>query len=216
MFKKNTKIGILVGLSREKESIPKHKNIIIESGYSFKAYSATKKLIKQDVDLIVNFGFAGALTNDLKNCDILIPKDICNENFRFKKNSNFLSVYFKKKFDEKVKTDNLLTSKKILKKVSKDKKVSAVDMEAYYAQKAALEGKVPFVSIKVIFDDSDNPIPEFIIKSLNSDGNVSYVRLFLELVARPSDFFKLIKINKLYSKSIKKLEKVAKKVFLNN
>ena len=216
MFKKNTKIGILVGLNREKESIPKHKNIIIESGYSFKAYSATKKLIKQDVDLIVNFGFAGALTNNLKNCDILIPKYICNENFKFKKNSNFLSVYFKKKFDEKVKTDNLLTSKKILKKVSKDKKVSAVDMEAYYAQKAALEGKVPFVSIKVIFDDSDNPIPEFIIKSINSDGNVSYVRLFLELVARPSDFFKLIKINKLYSKSIKKLEKVAKKVFLNN
>ena len=216
MFKKNTKIGILVGLSREKESIPKHKNIIIESGYSFKAYSATKKLIKQNVDLIVNFGFAGALTNNLKNCDILIPKDICNENFRFKKNSNFLSVYFKKKFDEKVKTGSLLTSKKILKKVSKDKKVSAVDMEAYYAQKAALEEKVPFVSIKVIFDDSDNPIPEFIIKSLNSDGNVSYVRLFFELVARPSDFFKLIKINKLYSKSIIKLKKVAKKVFLNN
>ena len=216
MFKKNTKIGILVGLNREKETIPKHKNIIIESGYSFKAYSATKKLIKQDVDLIVNFGFAGALTNNLKNCDILIPKDICNENFRFKKSSNFLSVYFKKKIDEKVKTDNLLTSKKILKKVSKDKKVSAVDMEAYYAQKAALEGKVPFISIKVIFDDSDNPIPEFIIKSLNSNGDVNYVRLFLELVARPSDFFKLIKINKLYSKSIKKLEKVAKKVFLNN
>ena len=56
----------------------------------------------------------------------------------------------------------------------------------------------------------------FIIKSLNSDGNVSYVRLFFELVARPSDFFKLIKISKLYSKSIIKLEKVAKKVFLNN
>ena len=48
-----------------------------------------------------------------------------------------------KKFDEKVKTDSLLTSKKILKKISEDKRVSAVDMEAYYAQKAALEEKVP-------------------------------------------------------------------------
>ena len=86
-------------------------------------------------------------------------------------------------------------------------------MEAYYAQKAALEEKVPFISIKVIFDDSDNPIPEFIIKSLDSDGNVSYIRLFFELVARPSDFFELIKINKLYNKSIIKLEKVAKKGF---
>ena len=191
MFKKNTKIGILVGLNREKKSYLNIRNIIIESGYSFKAYLATKKLIKQNVDLIVNFGFAGALTNNLKNCDILIPKDICNENFRFKKNSNFLSVYFKKKIDEKVKTDSLLTSKKILKKLSKDKRVSAVDMEAYYAQKAALEEKVPFISIKVIFDDSDNPIPEFIIKSLNSDGNVNYARLFFELVARPSDFFEI-------------------------
>ena len=216
MFKKNTKIGILVGLNREKKSIPKRKNIIVEIGYSLKAYPATKRLIKQNVDLIVNFGFAGALTNNLKNCDILIPKDICNENFRFKKNSNFLSVYFKKKIDEKVKTDSLLTSKKILKKISKDKKVSAVDMEAFNAQKAALEGKIPFISIKVIFDDRDNPIPEFIIKSLNSDGNISYVRLFLKLLAKPSDFFKLVKINKLYSKSIIKLEEVAKKVFLNN
>jgi hypothetical protein len=216
VFKKNTKIGILVGLNREKKSIPKHKNIIVESGYSLKAFSATKKLIKQNVDLIVNFGFAGALKNNLKNCDILIPKDICNENFRFKKNSNFLSGYFKKKIDEKVKTYSLLTSKKVLKKVSKDKNVSAVDMEAYYAQKAALEGKVPFISIKVIFDDIDNPIPEFIIKSLNSDGNIIYFRLFLELLARPSDFSKLIKINKLYSKSIIKLEKVAKKFFLDN
>ena len=216
MFRKNTKIGILVGLNREKESIPKHKNIIIESGYSFKAYSATKKLIKQDVDLIVNFGFAGALTNNLKNCDILIPKDICNENFRFRKNSNFLSVYFKKKIDEKVKTDSLLTSKTILKKLSKEKKVNAVDMEAYYAQKAALEGKVPFVSIKVIFDDNDNPIPEFIIRSLDSEGNVNYAQLFLELLARPFDFVKLIRINKLYRKSIIKLEKVAKKIVLNN
>ena len=216
MFKEKTKIGILVGLNREKKSIPKHRNIIVESGYSLKAYPATKKLIKQNVDLIVNFGFAGALTNNLKNCDILIPKDICNENFRLKKNSNFLSVYFRKKFDEKVKTDSLLTSKKILKNVSIDKKVSAVDMEAYYAQKAALEGKVPFVSIKVIFDDSDNPIPEFIIRSLNSEGNINYAQLFLELVARPFDFFELIKINKLYRKSIIKLEKVAKKVFLNN
>ena len=92
MFKKKTKIGILVGLNREKKSIPKHKNIIVESGYSLKAYSATKKLIKRNVDLIVNFGFAGALTKNLKNCDILIPKYICDENFRFRKNSNFLSV----------------------------------------------------------------------------------------------------------------------------
>ena len=216
MFKEKTKIGILVGLNREKKSIPKNKNIIVESGYSLKAYSATKKLIKRNVDLIVNFGFAGALTNNLKNCDILIPKDICNENFRFKKNSNFLGAYFKKKFDEKVKTESLLTSKKILKKVSKDKKVSAVDMEAYYAQKAALEGRVPFVSIKVIFDDSDNPIPEFIIKSLNSEGNLRYIQLFLELLARPLDVFRLIKINKLYRKSIVKLEKVANRIFLDN
>ena len=216
MFKEKTKIGILVGLNREKKIIPKHKNIIVESGYSLKAYSATKKLIKRNVDLIVNFGFAGALTNNLKNCDILIPKDICNENFRFRKNSNFLSVYFKKKIDEKVKTDSLLTSKTILKKISKDKKVIAVDMEAYYAQKAALEAKVPFVAIKVIFDDNHNPIPEFIIRSLDSEGNVNYAQLFLELLASPFDFVKLIKINKLYKKSIIKLEKVAKKIFLNN
>ena len=216
MFKKDTKIGVVVGLRREKESIPENNNIIVESGYSLEAYLATKKLIKQNVDLIVNFGFAGALKNNLKNCEILIPKNICNENFRLKKNSNFLSTHFKKKFNEKVKTGNLLTSKKILKKISKDKKVSAVDMEAYYAQKAASEGKVPFVSIKVVFDDIENPIPDLIINSLNSEGDIKYVRFFLKLLAKPIDVLEVIRINKLYNKSIKKLKKVANKVFLNN
>ena len=216
MFKKIKKIGVVVGLRREKESIPENNNIIVESGYSLKAYSATKKLIKQNVDLIVNFGFAGALTNNLKNCEILIPKNICNENFRFKKNSNFLSVYFKKKIDEKVKTQNLLTSKKILKKISKDKKVCAVDMEAYYVQKAASEEKIPFVSIKVVFDDIENPIPDLIINSLDSEGDIKYLKLFFKLLARPFDILEVIRINKLYQKSIIKLKKVANKVFLND
>ncbi len=216
VFKKDTKIGVIVGLNREKKSIPNHENIIVETGYSFNAYMATKKLIIQNVDLIVNFGFAGALSNNLKNCDILIPKKICNEDLSLKSNSNFLSIYFKKKINEKVKTENLLTSKKILKKISRDKKVSAVDMEAFYAYKAASERKIPFVSIKVIFDDSENPIPEFIIKSLNSEGNLRYIQLFLELLARPLDVFRLIKINKLYRKSIVKLEKVANRIFLDN
>jgi len=216
VFKKNTKIGVVVGLIREKESIPENNNLIVESGYSLKAYLATKKLIKRNVDLIVNFGFVGALTNNLKNCEILIPKNICDENFRLKKNSNLLRIYFKKKFDEKVKTDNLVTSKKILKKISKDKKVSAVDMEAYYVQKAAAEGNIPFVSIKVVFDDIENPIPDLIINSLNSEGEIIYFKLFLKLIARPSDILEVIRINKLYRKSIIKLKKVANKVFLNN
>jgi len=216
VFKKNTKIGIVVGLNREKGIIPKHKNIKVEKGYGLNAYLATKKLLMQNVDLIVNFGFAGALTSNLKNCDILIPKKICDENFRFKNNSNSLSIFFKKKFDEKVKTGNLLTSKRILKKISRNKKVNAVDMEAYFVYEAASEEKVPFVSIKVIFDDKENPIPGLIINSLNSEGEVKYFQLFLKLLAKPFHILELIKINKLYRKSIKKLERVANKIFLGN
>ena len=36
--------------------------------------------------------------------------------------------------------------------------------------KAAREHKIPFTSVKVIFDDLKNPIPNFLINSINTMG----------------------------------------------
>ena len=46
-------------------------------------------------------------------------------------------------------------------------------MEAGYVLKAAHEHKIPFTSVKVIFDDLDNPIPNFLVTSINKNGELN-------------------------------------------
>ena len=44
---KHKKIGIIVGLERERKLVPKCSNIFVEKGYGKKAYNASKKVLKK-------------------------------------------------------------------------------------------------------------------------------------------------------------------------
>ena len=62
-YKKKGLIGIIVGLEREKKIIPKNNNIIVKNAYGKNSYHAANKLIKQNVDFLVSFGFAKSIKN---------------------------------------------------------------------------------------------------------------------------------------------------------
>ena len=69
MYKKKIKIGIIVGLEREKKLLNKTDFLIVEAGYNKNAIGASKKVLKNDVDVVVSFGLAGSIDNNLKNGD---------------------------------------------------------------------------------------------------------------------------------------------------
>ena len=97
VFEKKPKIGIVVGLKSEKRTLSSKYNLFVESGYGKKAYNAAKRVINQNVDLIVSFGLAGSMTAKLKNSEIIIPKVILSEGLKSKKTSTSSNNYFKKK-----------------------------------------------------------------------------------------------------------------------
>ena len=72
--KKSLKIGIVVGLKSEERSIPKNNNIFVARGYGQEAYRAAKKVLKNNIDLIISFGLAGGMNPKIKNSEIIIPK----------------------------------------------------------------------------------------------------------------------------------------------
>ena len=88
VFEKKPKIGIVVGLKSEKRTLSSKYNLFVESGYGKKAYNAAKRVINQNVDLIVSFGLAGSMTAKLKNSEIIIPKVILSDGLKSKKNFN--------------------------------------------------------------------------------------------------------------------------------
>ena len=52
-------------------------------------------------------------------------------------------------------------------------------------KKAAMEHKIPFTSIKVIFDDKSNSIPNFLINSVDDDGKLKVLNLFIQILKNP-------------------------------
>ena len=78
--KKFKKIGFIFGLKREMKLVShKSNNIVCAYGYGKSSKNATQELINFGVDFVINFGFAGSISKDLKNGDIVFIDKLFNE-----------------------------------------------------------------------------------------------------------------------------------------
>ena len=78
--KKFKKIGFIFGLKREMKLVShKNNNVVCAYGYGKSSKTATQELIKFGVDFVINFGFAGSISKNLKNGDIVLIDKLFNE-----------------------------------------------------------------------------------------------------------------------------------------
>ena len=208
------KIGFIFGLKKEMKLVPSSNNKFCVYGYGKSSKEATKKLMNLEVDLVVNFGFAGSVSKSLKNGDIVFVNKIFNEKNKKLTPSKF-NQDFTKNLEKKIKfvKCNLLTVQKIagdksakLKLVKKFKSISMIDMEAYYIKEELLKVNIPMLSFKVIFDDLSFDIPSYILDSINDRGELKIVHFLIRLILKPKRIFGLMKLNFKFSKSKKVLE----------
>ena len=213
--KKIKKIGFIFGLKREMNLVShKKNNIICVCGYGKGSKNATQELINFGVDIVINFGFAGSVSKNLKNGDIVFINKFFNE-----KKEKLSTLKFDKDLLRRLESSfkffrgNLLTVNKIvadkkekLNLVKKFKSISVIDMEAFYIKKELLKARIPMMSIKVIFDDLSFDIPLFIQDCINDNGDLKRVTLFRKLVLNPLTIFDLLKLNFKFLQSKKILK----------
>jgi len=208
------KIGFIFGLKKEMKLVPSSNNKFCVYGYGKSSKEATKKLMNLEVDLVVNFGFAGSVSKSLKNGDIVFVNKMFNEKNKKLTPSKF-NQDFSKNLEKKIKfvKCNLLTVQKIagdksakLKLVKKFKSISMIDMEAYYIKEELLKVNIPMLSFKVIFDDLSFDIPSYILDSINDRGELKIGHFFIRLVLKPKRIFELMNVNFKFSRSKKVLE----------
>ena len=216
MYKKKIKIGIIVGLEREKKLLNKTDFLIVEAGYNKNAIGASKKVLKNDVDVVVSFGLAGSIDKNLKNGEIIIPSFIVNhqKKKRFtseKFNRLFISTLnIQQKFNQGLYTSNKIENLNTLNKTNKIKNVSAVDMESFYILEESRNKKIPFCCIRVIFDDLNFNIPRFISKSIDEDGKVIFKKLIKGILKKPQNIGSLFVMFKYYLIAKTNLKKVSR------
>ena len=75
MFSKTNIFGVIVGVKEEFNIVNEYK-VPVNIGYGkVNASNATRELEKK-VDCIVSFGFAGSVDPNLKNGQVIIPKNL--------------------------------------------------------------------------------------------------------------------------------------------
>ena len=212
--KKFKKIGFIFGLKREMNLVlHKNNNVVCAYGYGKGSKNATQELVEFGVDIVINFGFAGSVSKNLKNGDIVFVDKLFNE-----RKEKLSTLKLDKNLMRSLKNSfkffrgNLLTVNRIvpdkeekLNLVKKFKSISVIDMEAFYIKKELLKARIPMISIKVIFDDLSFNIPLFIQDCINDNGELKKGTFFRKLVLNPFIIFDLLKLNIKFIKSKKVL-----------
>jgi len=220
VFNKN-QICVIVGLQNELNAL---NNLNVNSFIGYGEFGANK-VVNQNLqyyDCFISMGFAGSIDQKLKNGDILIPQKVVWKDGSVhetdKKYRNFLLNKIKSK---KVSTKNLTSVKEIINNSEEKKKikhkydVSAIDMESESIQKITIKEKKIFVVVRVILDDCQFSIPNYIVKSTNRNGLVNNKQLFLHILKNPGNILSLIKLSFYYIKAYKILKSLCKMIFNN-
>ena len=220
MFNKINSFGVIVGVKEELSIINKY-NVLVKIGYGkVNARKVARELAKK-VDCIVSFGFAGSLDPNLNNGHVIIPKNLVTYNNKQKlKLSQKYRLIIKKRLNMTYLNENDLTSvdeiindKKIKTQLFNKFNVSSIDMESEAINNISREFQIPFIILRVIFDDTKFSIPEFIKKNTDHKGNLKYTKVLIDLVKEPFQIFEFFKLIKYYCVAKNKLRDTAKKAF---
>ena len=220
MFNKINSFGVIVGVKEELSIINKY-DVLVKIGYGkVNARKVARELAKK-VDCIVSFGFAGSLDPNLNNGHVIIPKNLVTYNNKQKlKLSQKYRLIIKKRINMTYLNENDLTSvdeiindKEIKTQLFNKFNVSSIDMESEAINNISREFQIPFIILRVIFDDTKFSIPEFIKKNTDHKGNVKYTKVLVNLIKEPFQIFQFFKLIKYYCVAKNKLRVIANKAF---
>ena len=114
-----------------------------------------KFLKNQQFEFLISAGFAGALNDQLHPGDLLVAKNFSTLDLNDSRSFSRLPI----------RTANLLTMPALIdsgeqrKRVARESGASAVDMETEFIARACAEHGIPLLSLRVITDTPDEPLP---------------------------------------------------------
>ncbi len=223
-------VGIVVALPEELATLTNHKPVqgecfaindnikVVYSGAGpVNAERCAEFLIHESVNCLISWGCAAALSPDLKPGDVVLPKQVysCDQQILATDQVWLKQIESVLSGKMPISTGNLAESNRIVAssshKLSIHKQTGAValDMESAAVLKAALAAKLPCLIIRTIADPVDMDLPQAVLHSLNSQGNIELSKLFRFLLTHPWQIPALIKLGLHFNLARKSLKKIA-------
>ena len=188
------RIGFITGIEIEANILRKgsqysKSKIISVSNTESNAYTEANEMVKSGCEILVSFGFAGALDPKLSAGDLVIPNAVVDtEGNIFEANYNLhknLTSHFSKEL--KPSSGKLFGSECVIWNANEKKRIferfdtTTVDMESLGVAKAANEGNCSFVVVRAISDTAYQNLPKESLKSFYLSNSIKLGDILIDL-----------------------------------
>lgn len=181
--------------------------ILAVSGAGWAAAAAmAKNLADKKVSVLVSWGFAGSVSSEADQCQLLLPKDIVTEKQNYSVDEN-LWQQCNDALSHKMKIcdGSIFTAPVILRSAVQKKdvlerfKVQSVDMESAAIASVAKQMGIEMLVIKTVTDRSSESIPHYI------DTDTNLIDLLYGIFRHPSSLASVCRLGLGYRRALKSL-----------
>lgn len=216
-------IGFITGIKKEAiilQKIPLYtnSNIIWMENKKENAYILANTLVKNGCNILISFGYAGALDPQLSAGDLVIPKSVIDAKNNIFRTDRELHKKISGHFSNKIKLSSgrLFGSETIIwdaegkKSTLKRYNAKTVDMESLGVAQAAIENNCSFLIVRAISDTAEQNLPKHTLKSFNLHNSIKIGNILIDLVKNPNELASLLKLAQNSRKAHSCLQNVAR------
>ncbi len=188
--------------------------MIVSGMGSDRARQAAQKLVEENVDCLISFGSAGALSPELASGDLMHPKEALSDGKRYDTTSR-LSEAIMRRLSQKniiINTGPLVTVAGVLAKTSDKHELFqqtgavSVDMETAGILDVARSCQVPAFALRAIVDTADMMIPEVAMQRTDQFGQVNTPALIVDLLRQPGQIPAVLRLGKAWRQAGKTMK----------
>ncbi len=185
------KLGIVVGLEAEARIAAPLGLVEIGGGTAAGAEEAVMRLLRQGVEGLLSFGFAGGLSPVLRPGHLVVPETVLVDGVRLPTDAALASHFARRK-------GVLLGAHKVIGGVAARRAAhaatgaAAVDLESGAVAAGAHVAQLPFAVVRAVCDAWNRELPRVVVMALDGNGKVAGRRIARGLARHPGEVFPLI------------------------
>jgi hopanoid-associated phosphorylase len=147
---------------------------------------------------IISFGVAGGLASDLRPGDWVVASSILESQTNRETDAawsrNLLDVIPGASYAPIVGVDVPIAEPAMKRELHRKTGAAAVDMESHVVARLADAHRLAFAAVRVIVDPADRVIPPAALLSMGPDGRADIAAIVRDLVARPAQLSRLLRV----------------------
>jgi hopanoid-associated phosphorylase len=191
-------LGIITGLIGEAHTLagfpaPERPSIFCSGANSARALEGARTLVSDGCAGLLSYGMAGGLDPGLDPGAVVVPDAVIAPGGELIETDKAWRQSLRAALGPSMEvsaqplagSDTLVSSVAAKKRLYRDTDAVAVDMESHAVARAARDGGVPFLALRVIADPAGRAVPEWIVRAISAGGRPRPGRILAGLLFRP-------------------------------